>query len=119
MKDPYHCPYCNQRSTRRWNLQVHIKRKHGGSPGPYLASHPFSYNVQSDPFGSLMVADSAGDTFLNMHLPEQTPITNPIYPPPTIHDQSHETGLSHAAVQKNSRIQITNEQIFSTPYESR
>jgi hypothetical protein len=26
----YHCPHlgCNQTSTRRWNMQVHIKRRH-------------------------------------------------------------------------------------------
>jgi hypothetical protein len=98
MKDAYHCPYCNQRSTRRWNLNVHIKRKHGGPPAPYLAGHP-SYNVQSDQFGSATVADNTGYTFLNMHLPQQAPVPIPIYRP-TIHDRSHETGLSHAAVQK-------------------
>ncbi|HXX99123.1 MAG TPA: hypothetical protein VEL11_18695 [Candidatus Bathyarchaeia archaeon] len=106
MKDPYHCPYCNQRSTRHWNLQVHTKRKHGGSLDPYLASHP-SYNVQSDQFGSATVAESAGDTFLNTHLHQQTPVPIPIYrPPPTIHDQSHETGLSHAAVQKIQEFKV-------------
>jgi hypothetical protein len=27
----YHCPYfgCNQTSSRRWNMDIHIKRKHG------------------------------------------------------------------------------------------
>jgi hypothetical protein len=30
-------------SYQRWNFQVHIERKHGGSPGQYLASRPFSY----------------------------------------------------------------------------
>src|ERR671918_251229 len=26
----YHCPHvgCNQTSTRRWNMQIHIKRRH-------------------------------------------------------------------------------------------
>lgn len=28
----YHCPYtgCSQTSTRRWNMNIHIMRKHGG-----------------------------------------------------------------------------------------
>ncbi len=34
MRIPYYCPYCDQRSARRWNLQVHIKRKHGGIGQP-------------------------------------------------------------------------------------
>jgi hypothetical protein len=37
----YHCPYfgCNQTSSRQWNLDIHIKRKHGAeSP----ASAPIS-----------------------------------------------------------------------------
>jgi hypothetical protein len=105
MKDPYHCPYCDQRSTRRWNLQVHINRRHGKSPGRYPASHT-SYNVQSDPSGSATFADSTGGTFLNMHLPQQASLPIPIYrPPPTIHE-SHETGLSHAAVQKIQEFKL-------------
>ena len=27
----YECPYCDQKSTRRWNLETHIKRRHGGT----------------------------------------------------------------------------------------
>jgi len=62
MKVPYYCPYCNERSTRRWNLEVHIKRKHGGSPGQYLASDPFyKRSVQSDQFGSATIADITGE----------------------------------------------------------
>jgi hypothetical protein len=34
MKRIYYCPYCDQNSTRRWNLEVHMKRKHGGIGGP-------------------------------------------------------------------------------------
>jgi hypothetical protein len=30
MKESYCCPHCNQSSTRRWNLEIHIKRRHGG-----------------------------------------------------------------------------------------
>jgi hypothetical protein len=33
MRNLYYCPYCNQQSTRRWNLEIHIKRRHGiGQP---------------------------------------------------------------------------------------
>ncbi len=28
------CPYCSQRSSRRWNLEVHIKRRHNGIGEP-------------------------------------------------------------------------------------
>ena len=30
----YSCPHCDQKSTRRWNLGVHIKRRHGGAGRP-------------------------------------------------------------------------------------
>jgi len=71
----------------------------------YLPSHP-SYNVQSHQFGSTTVADSAGDTFLNIHLPQQR-VPIPIYrPPPTIHDQNPETGLFNAAVQKIQEFKV-------------
>jgi hypothetical protein len=35
----YHCPYfgCKQTSSRQWNLDIHIKRKHGAEN---LASAP-------------------------------------------------------------------------------
>jgi hypothetical protein len=31
MKLPYSCPHCDQKSTRRWNLEIHIKRRHSGA----------------------------------------------------------------------------------------
>ncbi len=34
MKNTYYCPQCEQRSTRRWNLETHIKRRHGGIGRP-------------------------------------------------------------------------------------
>jgi hypothetical protein len=34
MKTIYYCPFCDQNSFRRWNLEVHIKRKHGGIGPP-------------------------------------------------------------------------------------
>lgn len=30
MKNIYSCPHCDQCSTRRWNLEIHIKRRHQG-----------------------------------------------------------------------------------------
>jgi hypothetical protein len=45
MREPYICPDCDQRSTRWWNLKVHMKRKHGGfllgkSSDGYMANNP-------------------------------------------------------------------------------
>jgi hypothetical protein len=34
MRITYYCPFCNQQSTRRWNLDIHIKRRHGGIGQP-------------------------------------------------------------------------------------
>jgi len=34
MRSLYSCPHCNQTSTRRWNLETHIKRLHGGAGRP-------------------------------------------------------------------------------------
>jgi hypothetical protein len=36
------CPYCSQTSSRHWNMQVHIKRRHSGIGEPRL-----SYNINS------------------------------------------------------------------------
>ena len=30
----YYCPYCDQHSTRRWNLEIHIQRRHDGIGQP-------------------------------------------------------------------------------------
>jgi hypothetical protein len=42
MKNIYYCPQCDQHSTRRWNLETHIKRRHGGTgrPIPEIAKVP-------------------------------------------------------------------------------
>lgn len=39
----YFCSYCDQKSTRRWNLETHIRRRHGGAglPIPKLQNVPF------------------------------------------------------------------------------
>ena len=48
MKTPFFCPYCEQTSMRRWNLSIHVIRKHKGRYNPfpdlkdvtYFESHP-------------------------------------------------------------------------------
>lgn len=90
MKDPYPCPYCNQRSTRRWNLDVHIKRKHGEylldrSSDRYIANNPPLYS-KSLQLGHATVADSIGNALEPRYVPQQEAIetsqysANPIYP---------------------------------------
>ncbi|MGA9150809.1 MAG: hypothetical protein WBZ36_09535 [Candidatus Nitrosopolaris sp.] len=108
MRVPYYCPYCDQRSTRRWNLDVHIKRRHGGyllgrSSDQYMANNPlYSKNVQ---FGHATVTASVGETFQPRYISQQIPLdvmqysANPMYPPTQIMD-GHVTGLSQGAVQK-------------------
>jgi hypothetical protein len=60
-KQMWCCPYCSQRSARRWNLEVHIKRWHNGIGEPideeesneikdkmsnqfFYHNHPYSVN---------------------------------------------------------------------------
>jgi len=78
MREPYICPYCNQSSTRRWNLDVHIKRRHGGyllgrSSDRYVANNPPLYS-KSLQLGHTTIADSIGEMFQPRYLPQQTPI---------------------------------------------
>jgi hypothetical protein len=42
MNEIYCCPHCNQTSTRRWNLKIHIDRRHAGAgrPIPKIATEP-------------------------------------------------------------------------------
>ena len=35
MKIPYHCPYCDQVSMRKWNLSTHMRRKHKELDNPF------------------------------------------------------------------------------------
>lgn len=35
LRSPWYCIYCNQTSTRKWNVSTHIKRKHPGMFNPY------------------------------------------------------------------------------------
>ena len=84
MRVPYYCPYCDQRSTRRWNLDVHIKRKHGGyllgrSSDRSMANNPPWYG-KSVQLGHAMVADCVGNTFQPRYIPQQTPVADSSYP---------------------------------------
>jgi hypothetical protein len=104
MRQPYICPYCDQRSTRRWNLDVHIKRKHGGyllgrSSGRNPGTYPPWY--KSNPYhsiGSATVADSVGETFQPRYIPQQAPST--IRPPLHTMRVQRNGGLSPGAIQK-------------------
>jgi hypothetical protein len=102
MREPYICQYCDQRSTRWWNLKIHMKRKHGEyslgrSSGQYTPTNPTLYNenVQS---GHARIPDSIGGILQPRYIPQQTPSqysANSIYPPrQTMDDQSFGTGLS-------------------------
>jgi hypothetical protein len=106
MRQPYICPYCNQRSTRRWNLDVHIKRKHGGyllgrSSGPYMTNNPL-FDRKSVQFGHATIPDSVGDAFQPRHsisIPQHSP--SPMYPPrQTMNDPGNRTGLSQDTIVK-------------------
>jgi hypothetical protein len=109
MRIPYYCPFCDQRSARRWNLQVHIKRKHGGSPDPYLASHQFSYEP-TNPYHNIespIIADDVRYSFQPIYGLQQAPVgitqysAGPIYPPrQIIDDQTYITSLPRSAIQK-------------------
>jgi hypothetical protein len=132
MRIPYYCPYCDQRSTRRWNLEIHIKRRHGEyllgrSSGRYLASKPFSYepNYPYHNIGSATVADSVGETFQSRYIPQQAPLdvmqysASPIYrPPATMDDQSFGTGLSHETklkIEELKRLMYKYSQYLTNP----
>jgi hypothetical protein len=97
MRIPYYCPHCHQQSTRRWNLDVHIKRKHGGyllhSPSsPYMTNNPL-FDRKSVQFGH---ADSVGDAFqprYSTSIPQYS--ASPLYPSrQTMNDPCNRTGLS-------------------------
>ena len=119
MREPYICPYCHHRSTRRWNLDVHIKRRHGGylvgrSLGQHMANNSPLYN-QSVHVGHATVADSIDNTLHPTFLPQGAVLgtTNPIYPPADVppanpmnipmqimDNQRYETGLSQGVILK-------------------
>jgi hypothetical protein len=47
----WQCPRCSRRSSRRWNIVVHIRRKHGGVGLPINIEN-FSWS-RSTPFSNL------------------------------------------------------------------
>jgi hypothetical protein len=106
MKVPYYCPYCDQRSTRRWNLDVHIKRRHGGyllgrSSGRYVTNNPPLYSKSL--LGHATIADSVGETFQPRYIPQQAPIgTSPSTIRPPLHTMGDQRNgsLSPDAIQK-------------------
>jgi Zinc finger, C2H2 type len=108
MRGPYICPDCDQRSTRWWNLKIHMKRKHGGfllgkSSDRYMANNPPLYN-KSVQLGHATIADTS---FQPRYIPQQAPLgisqfgTNPMH---TIHDQSYGTGLSPETTHKINEL---------------
>ena len=113
MKDPYYCPYCHHRSKRRWNLDVHIKRKHGGhlvsrSLGQYMANNPPLYN-QSVDLGHPSFADSIDNTFHPTLLPQDAALrTSQYYTSPTYRpmpsNQSYGTSLSQETIIKLTEL---------------
>jgi len=118
MRDPYICPYCDQRSTRWWNLKIHIKRRHGeylpvGSSGQYTPNNtPWSKrNIQYHDFASATVADSIGDTFQPQYIPQQTSLGTSQYsasltyrPLPTMDEQRCVSGVSHETIVKINEL---------------
>jgi hypothetical protein len=103
MREPYICPYCDQRSTRRWNLDVHIKRKHGGyllgrSSDRYVANNPPLYS-KSLQLGHVTIADSVGDAFqprYSTSIPQYS--AGPMYPPRQLMDD--QSSLSQGNILK-------------------
>jgi hypothetical protein len=118
MRYSYHCPYCDQRSTRRWNLDVHIKRKHGGyllgrSSGPYMTNNPL-FDRNRVQFGHATIADSVGDAFQPRYSSIPQYYASPMYPPmQTMNDPSNRTGLSQDTVIK---IQELKRLVYKYPH---
>jgi hypothetical protein len=49
-REPYRCTYCTQTSSRKWNLNIHIQRKHNGMENPFKsASSPHPAVAQFSP----------------------------------------------------------------------
>jgi hypothetical protein len=38
VRKPYQCPYCSQTCPRKWNLKIHINRRHKGRENPFETS---------------------------------------------------------------------------------
>jgi hypothetical protein len=123
MKVPYSCPYCDQRSTRRWNLDVHIKRKHGEyllgrSSDRSMANNPrlhkqdvhlgqesigrtLQLRSQQTHLGTSQYSPSPNYSSMDL---SQT-FVNPMYrPKQTRHDQSYGIGLSPETILKITEL---------------
>jgi hypothetical protein len=97
MRYPHICPHCDHRSTRWWNMKIHIKRKHGGFL-PGTSSDRYMANTKSIQLGQGTVADSFGNSFQPRYLTQQTPLGRSQYfssptPLPRM-DEKYGTGLS-------------------------
>src|SRR5215469_12778772 len=112
MRYPYICPHCDHRSTRWWNLKIHIKRKHGGFLSG-RSSGEFTTKTKSVRLGHATVADSIGNAFEPKYIPEQPPIgtsqysVNPMYPPRQIMNVRYETSLSQDTILKIEELKTT------------
>ena len=116
MREPYICPHCNHRSTRRWNLDVHIKRKHG----EYLVDRSLDVMANNPPLynQTVTVADRIGNTFLpqeavlgTLHYsasstyPSVDASANLMYPPMQImNHENYGTGLSLETILKIAEL---------------
>jgi hypothetical protein len=109
MRHAHVCPHCDHRSTRWWNLKVHIKRRHGGfllGRSSDMDSNSLSPNNPYHNIGSTTVADSVGDTFrlrggaqqAHQGTSQYSPST--IFRPPRMDHQSYGTGLSQETIAK-------------------
>jgi hypothetical protein len=101
MRYSYHCPYCDQRSTRRWNLDVHIKRKHGGyllgRSGTYMTNNPI-FDRKGVQFGHATIADNVWPRY-STSIPQYSPC--PIYPPwQVMDDEINQNSLSQEKMLK-------------------
>jgi hypothetical protein len=119
MRQPYICPYCDQRSTRRWNLDVHIKRRHGGyllgrSSDRYVANNPPLYS-KSLQLGHATIAESVGDAFQPRYSTSILQYSaSPMYPPRQIRDDpGNRTGLSRDNIVK---IQELKRLVYKHPH---
>ena len=119
----YVCTVCSEHFTRKYSAKRHNRNLHAGtaeivrlidylagrSSGQYTPNNPFWYkrNNAYHNIGSTTVADTVGDTFQPIYMPQQAPLgtsqysTSPMYPSRQIMDESYGTSLSQGAIQKN------------------
>lgn len=59
-KEYYSCPHCPQTSSRRWNLIVHLKRRHNGLGQPVVGTTTKSQNTNRVPSESRLRSSLVG-----------------------------------------------------------